>query len=95
MHRSFHTWRPQKNSTSHRSRLTPIHRSVSITTPSIEDYKIRSLRPIPNPEISSKIKNNPRPLSSYKSSIYINHTNNKSQEKLDRNLYLDPQTGTV
>jgi hypothetical protein len=97
MYRTSHTWKPQKTtSTSHRSRLTPVHRSASVTAPSIEDYKIRSRRPLASPEISSRIKNNQsKSPSSYKSSLYINHTNNKSPEKLDRSLYLDPQTGIV
>jgi len=101
MQQSYHTWRPQKPSINHRSRLTPVHRSASIAAPSIEDYKMRSRRPLTNLEISSKIKNNQdlyypsKTPSSYKSSIYINHTDNKLREKPDPNLYLDPQTGIV
>jgi hypothetical protein len=101
MQQSYHTWRPQKPSITHRSRLTPVHRSASIAAPSIEDYKMRSRRPLTNFEISSKIKNNQdlyypsKTPSSYKSSIYINHTDNKLKETPDPNLYLDPQTGIV
>jgi hypothetical protein len=94
MHRSYHIWKPQKSTISHRSRLTPIYRSTTIANPSIEDYKIKSFHPLNTPQISSKIKTNYRQIQppTYRSSIYINepHTN-----KINENLYLDSQTGII
>ena len=97
MHRTHHTWKPQKNTSplSHQSRLTPIHRSTSIEPASIGEYRTRSHRSPTVLQISSKMKNNP-PVR-YQSSIFIDqtHTNRKSPERLHSNLYLDPQTGIV
>jgi hypothetical protein len=100
MHRSSHTWKPQKSSSSHRSRITPTHRSSSVATPpSIEDFKIKSLRPLIIPQISSKINTKHRQIipPTYRSSIYINqaHTNKELYDKIDENLYLDRQTGII
>lgn len=95
MHCSHHTWRPEKSSSSHRSRLTPIYRSISNLNAPIEDYKIKSYRPL----TISKIKTNHRQIipATYRSSIYIDHAhkNNPLQEIKNRKLYLDPQTGIV
>jgi hypothetical protein len=96
MHRSHHIWKPQKPSVSRHSRPTPSYRSTSI-----EDYKTKYYRPLTT--ISSKINtdqglHHQRKVSpSYRSSVYINetHTHKGSKEKVDRNLYLDPQTGIV
>lgn len=99
MHRSSHTWKPQRNnssSTSHRSRLTPMYRSTSIEPSSIGDYRIRSNRSPTSVQISSKMKNHSP--TRYQSSLIISqpHTNRKiPSEKLSSNLYLDPQTGIV
>ncbi len=96
---SYRTRKPQKTSISHRSRLLPIHRNTTIESPSIEDYKMKSRRPLIKSQISSKININHRQTipPTYRSSIYINqiHTNKGLQDKIDQNLYLDPQTGIV
>jgi hypothetical protein len=94
MHRSSQTWKPQKSSSSHRSRITPTRRSSSI-----EDFKIKSLRPLLTPSISSKINTKYRQIipTTYRSSIYINqaHTNKELYDKIDENLYLNRRTGII
>lgn len=95
--RSHHSWQPQRT-ISHRSRLTPSHRSLSI-----ENLK-HSSRPQTAPQISSKTvqyyrmgrqyqsgfihRSSDHLEPKYSSSFYIDqaHTNRRSEEQLDQKL---------
>ena len=108
--RHHHSCQPQRT-ISHRTRLTPYHRSFSI-----ENIDSSSSRPKTAPQISSRtaqyykmgrkyqsgfIHQSPdRANSMYKSSFYIDqpHTHRRSEEKprqTTNNLYFDSQTGVI
>ncbi len=104
MHHSCHTWRPQRTSSPHRSRLSLFHQGRSIESTDIESYETKSFRPLNVSRIRSRKPSNQGldqqqiMPTTHRSSLHIDqaHTYKQLPDKTPSNkLYLDPQKGVL
>ncbi|UJR14864.1 hypothetical protein I4U23_001849 [Adineta vaga] len=97
MHRSNQIWKLQRKSSPQRSRFALFHRSVSIGHGDIEKYKPKSHQPLIATEIPSKIdtKQEDSIPTTHRSSLVINHTQDKTKQDSPAKFFVDSQKGVV
>ncbi|CAF3687443.1 unnamed protein product [Adineta steineri] len=101
LQRNHHVWKPQKTSSPHRSCLSISHRGTSFGSFDIENSKIKPHHPLIVSRVQSKINTNQNfdqqktIPTTHRSSLHINHTQDKTESDLPNKFYFDKQKGVI